>query len=93
MQGHPNIIKMLNSFQHNQKVFMVFELMNQTLLDMLQNSAEGKLEREQVRLIVYQMVKALEYMHSKNVNKFSKYKDCSQRYQAREYANVRNRTA
>ena len=48
---------------------MVFELMQQTLLDLLQNSTEGKLERELVRLIVFQMVKALAYIHSRNVNK------------------------
>ncbi|CDW84574.1 cyclin-dependent kinase-like 2 [Stylonychia lemnae] len=47
MQGHPNIIKLLNSFQHNSKVFLVFELMHQTLLEMLQASPEGKLGREQ----------------------------------------------
>ena len=47
--------------------------MNQTLLEMVQGSPEGKLEREQVRLIVYQMVKALDFMHSKNVNKISKF--------------------
>eukprot|EP00347_Sterkiella_histriomuscorum_P021431 403334001 len=66
MQGHPNLIKLLNSFQHNSKVFLVFELMQQTLLELLQGQPEGKLNRDQVRLIVYQMVKALAYMHSKN---------------------------
>jgi serine/threonine protein kinase len=53
LQGHPNIIKILSTFKHNQKMFMVFELMQQTLLDLLQSQADGKLEREQVRLIVF----------------------------------------
>lgn len=57
----------MSSFQHNSKVFIVFELMQQTLLDVLQNSIDGKLDREQVRLIVYQMVKALDFMHQRNV--------------------------
>lgn len=48
-------------------VFMVFELMQQTLLDVLQQAPGGKLERETVRLIVYQMVKALDHMHTLNV--------------------------
>ena len=48
---------------------MVFELMQQNLLDILQGTADGKLEREQVRLIVYQMVQALAFIHSKNVSK------------------------
>jgi serine/threonine protein kinase len=47
-------------------VFMVFELMQQTLLDVLQQAPGGKLERETVRLIVYQMVKALDHMHTLN---------------------------
>jgi serine/threonine protein kinase len=47
---------------------MVFELMQQTLLDVLQQSPGGKLDRETVRLIVYQMVKALDHMHSLNVS-------------------------
>lgn len=69
---------------------MVFELMNQTLLEMLQGSAEGKLEREQVRLIVYQMVKALAFMHARNVRICIIYIniDCAQRYKARKYAFV-----
>lgn len=46
---------------------MVFELMQQTLLDVLQQAPGGKLERETVRLIVYQMVKALDHMHTLNV--------------------------
>jgi hypothetical protein len=43
--------------------------MQQTLLDVLQQegASNGKLDREQVKLIVYQMVKALQFMHSKNV--------------------------
>jgi serine/threonine protein kinase len=48
-------------------VFMVFELMQQTLLDVLQQAPGGKLERETVRLIVYQMIKALDHMHTLNV--------------------------
>lgn len=48
-------------------VFMVFELMQKSLLDVLQEQRDGKLDRETVRLIVYQMVKALDHMHSMNV--------------------------
>ncbi len=64
-------------------VFMVFELMQQTLLDVLQQAPGGKLDRETVRLIVYQMVKALDHMHSLNVSfSFDQSidKGCSQRY-------------
>lgn len=56
---------------------MVFELMQQTLLDVLQSSPEGKLDKEQVRLIVYQMVKALDFMHQRNVKLEVKFKGCS----------------
>ncbi len=48
IQGHPNIIRLLNTFQHKSKLFMVFELMQNTLLDVLQLQPDGKLEREQV---------------------------------------------
>ncbi len=47
------------------------------------------MDRETVRLIVYQMVKALDHMHSLNVNivhYFLNWIGCSQRHQAREYA-------
>ena len=53
MKGHPNIINLIEDFVHNEKVFMVFELMSQNLLDVLQNSPDSKLGHEQVRLIVY----------------------------------------
>lgn len=49
LQGHPNIIKMLNSFQHNQKFFLVFELMQKNLLEIMQESqanSQNKLDRE-----------------------------------------------
>jgi serine/threonine protein kinase len=49
-------------------VFMVFELMQKSLLEVLQEQRDGKLDRETVRLIVYQMVKALDHMHSLNVS-------------------------
>jgi hypothetical protein len=57
---------------------------------MLQSSPEGKLEREQVRLIVYQMVKALAFMHSKNVHLFYKFKGCTQRYKTWEHAALKS---
>jgi serine/threonine protein kinase len=57
--------------------------MHQTLLDLLQQqSGQEKIDREQVRLIVYQMVKALQFIHSKNVNYLLNLKGCAQRYQA-----------
>jgi serine/threonine protein kinase len=67
MHGHPNIIRLLNTFQHQSKQFLVFELMQQNLLELVQKSPDGKLEKEQVRQLVFQMVKALIHMHKQNV--------------------------
>jgi len=48
---------------------MVLEQMQQTLLEALQESKGGSLPKEVVRQLTFQMVKALSYMHSKNVTK------------------------
>jgi hypothetical protein len=34
----------MNSFKHNSKIFLVFEIMQETLLDVMQESPEGKLD-------------------------------------------------
>jgi len=67
LQGHPNIIRLLNVFQHNQYIYLVFEKMQQTLLEALEESNGRGLHREQVRQLVFQIVRALDHMHSLNV--------------------------
>lgn len=53
-------------------MFLVFELMQHTLFDVMQSAPDCKLDKETVRLITYQMVKALVHMHSHNVRSLAK---------------------
>ncbi len=53
LQGHPNIIRLQQVFRHNLFIYLVFERMQQTLLEALEASNGKGLPREQVRQLVF----------------------------------------
>ena len=63
---HENIVELKEAFKRKNRVYLVFEFVDKTLLDVLEQSPNG-LDQEYIRKIIYQLVKALEYMHSFDV--------------------------
>lgn len=68
LQGHPNIIKLFDVLfdSSNGYVAMVFELLDDNLYQYLRNSGKPLSEQESL-LLMYQLLKAIAYMHSKNL--------------------------
>ncbi|XP_014282302.1 extracellular signal-regulated kinase 2 [Halyomorpha halys] len=66
-KGHPNIIQLLNIHRatNNSDLYLVFEYMNIDLHNYI--TSGNKLDDNQVRYIIYQILKALKFMHSGNV--------------------------
>ena len=63
---HPNIIKLTSTIRayNNKDVYLLFEYMEADLHNVV---AEGILKDIHIRFIVYQVAKALKYIHSANV--------------------------
>lgn len=61
--AHPNIIKLHDTIRadNNKDVYLVFEFMEADLHNVI---SEGILKEVHIKFIIYQMAKALKYMHS-----------------------------
>ena len=62
---HPNVIKILDHYESEEYHYIFMELFPMTLLDKL--NEEEQLSENVVRCIIKQILKALEYIHSKNI--------------------------
>ena len=64
--NHPHVVKFLRHFEDANNHYMIMELCpNQTLMEMVKR--RKRLTEPEVRYFLYQMVLALEYLHSKNI--------------------------
>ena len=63
---HPNIVEFQESFTHKGNLFLVFEYCEKNLLEVLEESPDG-LSPKLIKSFVYQMCKAIEYMHKNNM--------------------------
>ena len=63
---HPNIVDFQEAFIHKNKLFLVFEYVEKNLLELLETSPEG-LDPKLIRSFAFQMCKAINYLHSKNI--------------------------
>jgi cyclin-dependent kinase-like len=63
---HENIVELKEAFKRKNRVYLVFEYVEQTLLDVLEATPNG-LDSEYIRKIIYQLVKSIQYMHSHEV--------------------------
>ena len=63
---HPNIVEFQESFTHKGNLFLVFEYCERNLLEVLEESPDG-LSPKLIKSFVYQMCKAIAYMHKNNM--------------------------
>lgn len=63
---HENIVDLKEAFKRKNRVYLVFEFVEKTLLDILEAQPNG-LDWEYIRKIIYQLVKAIHFMHGYEV--------------------------
>lgn len=63
---HDNIVRLLQVFREEEKLYLVFEYVERTVLEELESSPDG-IPLEKLKSITYQMVKALEFLHSHDI--------------------------
>ena len=64
--NHPHVVKFLRHFEDANNHYMIMELCpNQTLMEMVKR--RKRLTEPEVRYFLYQLVLALEYLHTKNI--------------------------
>ena len=63
---HENIVDFIEAFKRKGNLFLVFEYVEKNLLEILQDSPRG-LEPKLIRHFMYQLCKAIKYLHNQNV--------------------------
>ena len=63
---HENIVDFVEAFKRKGNLFLVFEYVEKNLLEILQDSPRG-LEPKLIRHFMYQLCKAIKYLHDQNV--------------------------
>jgi len=63
---HPNIVDFREAFKRKGNLFLVFEFVDRDLLQLLQSNPNG-LNPDLIRHLMYQLCKAISYLHSQDV--------------------------
>ena len=63
---HENIVEFKEYFIHKKNLYLVFEFVEKNLLQLLENSQNG-LQLKTIKYIIFQLIKAIKYLHSKNI--------------------------
>lgn len=63
---HENLVNLVDIFSHKKKIHLVFEYVERTLADDLEDHVNGIPEAE-VRPIMWQVLKGIEFCHDRNV--------------------------
>lgn len=66
MLRHPTIVELKEAFRKKGIVYLVFEYVQNNLLEVLEKTPDG-LDPEFIRILMYQLLKGLAYMHSLNI--------------------------
>ena len=68
LQGHPNIIKLIDVLYDSNHGYLaiVFELLDKNLYELIRDHNEPYDEKTSL-VLIYQLLKAIQYMHSKNL--------------------------
>ena len=61
-----NIVLLKDAFRRKGKLYLVFEYMDQNLLEVLEANPQG-LPPDLVKLYIYQLVKAIAWCHANNI--------------------------
>lgn len=61
---HPNVVQFIDEFFVRDRLFIVMEFVPCNLLELLE-AQPGGMDREAVRLIMYQLATAIAYIHAK----------------------------
>lgn len=65
---HQNVVGFKEAFKRDKKLHIVFEYVDQTVLEMLENSNDAMgLDLEVIRKLIFQVLKALKYLHENKV--------------------------
>ncbi len=63
---HENIVEFKEYIIYKKNLYLVFEFVEKNLLELLQESPNG-LSQSTIKYIIYQLIKAIKYLHSKNI--------------------------
>ncbi|XP_043377326.1 cyclin-dependent kinase-like 3 isoform X4 [Chelonia mydas] len=63
---HENLVNLIEVFRQKKKIHLVFEFIDHTVLDELQHYCQG-LDNKRLRRYLFQILRAIEYLHSNNV--------------------------
>lgn len=63
---HPNIVKFIEAFRRDNKLHIVFEFVDRTVLEDIEKNPSG-LSLSSVRLYMFQLLKSLQFLHSNNM--------------------------
>ena len=66
---HDNLINLIEVFRRRRKLYLVFEYMDHTVLDELEDFPKG-IKQEVARSHTYQVLKGIEFCHQNNVRFF-----------------------
>lgn len=69
LQGfkHDNIVTLQDVFREKGKLYLIFDYEQRNLLEELQAEGTGGIKPDRVRQVVYQMLKAIQFLHSSKV--------------------------
>ena len=63
---HDNIVEFKEAFKKKGNLFLVFEFVEKNLLELLEESPNG-LDHQLIKLLMYQLCKAVKYLHDQNI--------------------------
>lgn len=64
---HDNLVNLIEVFRKKKRLFLVFEFVDHTVLDELERYPNG-LDENNVRKVLWQVLRALEFCHNHNVS-------------------------
>ena len=67
---HPHVVGLIDEFYVRDRLFIVMEFVPCNLLELLE-AEPGGMNREAVRLIMFQLCSVMSFIHSKNVSRYN----------------------
>ena len=62
---HDNLVNLIEVFRKNKRIYLVFEFIEQNLLEEIEKTSHG-LGETRTKEIMYQVVRGIDFMHSNN---------------------------